>query len=132
MDPISNMLNQIKTAQAVRHEQVSIPFSKMKFAIANVLVRAGYISSVDRKKKKAKKTEHDYLLLTLKYVDGSSAISGIRMISRQSRRMYLAADEIKAVRSGLGMSVLSTSKGVMSSHDARKAHVGGEIICEIW
>ncbi len=132
MDPISNMLNQIKTAQAVRHEQVLIPFSKMKFAIANVLVRTGYIASVERKKKKVKKTEHEYLLLTLKYVDGSAAISGIRMISRQSRRMYLAADEIKPVRSGLGLSVLSTSKGVMSSHDARKARVGGEIICEIW
>lgn len=132
VDPISDMLVRIKNAQAARQEQTMMPFSKMKLAIAGVLQRAGYIDSIERKKKKHKKSEHEYLFVTLKYNEGESAITGIRMISRQSRRMYLAANEIKAVRSGQGMSILSTSKGVMSSHDARKARIGGEVICEIW
>ncbi|OGN28013.1 MAG: 30S ribosomal protein S8 [Candidatus Yanofskybacteria bacterium RIFCSPLOWO2_01_FULL_49_17] len=132
MDPISDMLNRIKTASMARQDQVMMPFSKMKLAIADVLLSAGYISGAERKSKKHKKSEHEYLLIGLKYNDGTSAISGIRMISRQSRRMYLTADEIKPVRSGHGLAILSTSKGVMSSRDARKQHVGGEIICEIW
>jgi len=132
VDPISDMLVRIKNAHAARQEQTMIPFSKMKFAMANVLQRAGYIGAVERKSKKLKKSEQEYLLVTLKYNEGESAITGIRMISRQSRRMYLAAKEIKAVRSGHGISLLSTSKGVMSSLDARKQHIGGEVICEIW
>jgi len=132
VDPVSDMLVRIKNATAVRQDQTVIPFSKMKLAIAGVLQRAGYIGEIERKNKKHKKSEHEYLLVTLKYNEGESAITGIRMISRQSRRMYLATDEIKAVRSGQGMSIISTSKGVMSSHDARKARIGGEVICEIW
>lgn len=132
MDPISDMLNRIKTGAMAKQDQVLIPFSKMKLAIANVLASTGYVSSVERKNKKHKKSEHEYLLVTLKYSEGDSVISGIKMISRQSRRMYLSADQIKPVRSGHGLAILSTSKGVMSSHDARKQNVGGEIICEIW
>jgi small subunit ribosomal protein S8 len=139
VDPISDMLVRIKNAQAAHQDQTLIPFSKMKLAIANVLLRAGYIAGVDRKKKTIKagsvssaKKEQEYLQITLKYQEGESVISGIRMISRQSRRMYQSADQIKPVRSGHGLAVISTSKGVMSSHDARKEKIGGEIICEIW
>lgn len=130
-DPISDMLVRIKNAQAVGHSEVSIPFSKMKFAIANILKEAGYISAVDRKAKKAKKSEHDYLVLTLKYEDGP-ALSGVKIISKPSRRMYVKANEIKPVRSGYGLAIISTSKGIMNSREAQKQRLGGEIICEIW
>ena len=132
VDPISDMLVRIKNAQAVRHDQVLLSFSKMKLAIANTLQRAGYVLAVERKNKKTKKSEREELSLTLKYDASEPAISGIRMISRQSRRMYLSADQIKPVRSGHGIAIISTSKGIMTSHEARKEHVGGEIICEIW
>ena len=131
-DPIADMLIRIKNAQAVGHGEVSIPFSKMKFAIANVLKAAGYVGDVERKKKAYKKSEHEFLVLQLKYHEQMGALSGAKMISRQSRRMYIKADEIKPVRSGHGLAIISTPKGIMDSKTARKEHVGGEIICEIW
>ncbi len=131
-DPISDMMVRIKNAQAVRHETVSIPFSKMKLALATILKKAGYVGDFERTKKKAKKAEHEFLLITLKYDDGFSALTGVKMISRPSRRMYIKANEIKPVRSGHGLSIISTPKGIMDSHEARKQHLGGEIICEVW
>ncbi len=132
MDPIADMLIRIKNAQAVRGEQVVMPFSKVKFKIANLLKEAGYISEVERKNKKAKKAEHEYLQLTLKYLDNQGALSGVKIISRPSRRMYIKAAEIKPIRSGYGMGIVSTSKGIMSSREAKKLGLGGEIICEVW
>ena len=126
------MLIRIKNAQAVRGEQVTMPFSKVKFRIANILKEAGYISEVERKNKKAKKAEHEYLQLTLKYVDNQGALSGVKIISRPSRRMYIKAAEIKSVRSGYGIGIVSTSKGIMNSREAKKSGLGGEIICEVW
>lgn len=133
-DPISDMLIRIKNAQAVSHDQVLMPFSKMKFAIANVLKSSGYIAEVDRKNKTSgrKKTEHEFLLLTLKYNDGFGALQGLRIISKPSRRMYVKASDLKPVRSGKGVAIISTSKGIMDSREARKQKLGGEIICEIW
>lgn len=130
--PISDMLIRIKNAQAVRGEQVVMPFSKVKFKIANILKEAGYISEVERKNKKAKKAEHEYLQLTLKYQDNQGALSGVKIISRPSRRMYIKAKDIKSVRSGQGLAIVSTSKGIMNSKEANKAGLGGEIICEVW
>ncbi len=131
-DPISDLLIRIKNAQMVSHDQVLIPFSKMKFAMANVLKADGYLTDVERKNKKTKKTEHEYLLLTLKYQDGEGAIQGIKIISKPSRRMYIKAEEIRPVHSGYGLAIISTSQGVMNSRDARKQKLGGELICEIW
>lgn len=134
-DPISDLLIRIKNAQAVSHNQVLVPFSKMKFAMANVLKADGFLSEVERKKKFAvggKKTEHEYLLLTLKYQDGEGAIQGLRIISKPSRRMYIKAEAIRPVHSGYGLAIVSTSQGVMNSRDARKQKLGGELICEIW
>ncbi len=131
-DPISDMLVRIKNAQRVGHEEVVMPSSKMKFAIAQILEKTGYVSSLERRKKKTKKSEHELLAIVLKYSAGQPALSDMRMISKPSRRMYVNAKEIKPVRSGHGISIISTSKGVMSSRDAQKAGVGGEIICEIW
>ncbi len=126
------MLIRIKNAQAVKGEQVVMPFSKVKFKIASILKEAGYISEVERKNKKVKKSEHEYLQLTLKYQDNQGVLSGVKIISRPSRRMYIKAEEIKSVRSGYGLAVISTSKGIMNSREARKLGLGGEIICEVW
>ena len=131
-DPISDLLIRIKNAQLVSHDQVLIPFSKMKFAMANVLKAGGYLTEVERKNKKAKKTEHEYLLLTLKYQDGEGAIQGMKIISKPSRRMYIKAEAIRPVHSGYGLAIISTSQDVMNSRDARKQKLGGELICEIW
>ncbi len=131
-DPISDMLIRIKNAQMVLHNQVVMPFSKMKFAIANVLYHAGYLENVERNKKKSKKTEHEYLLLTLKYREGESVLQGIKIISKPSRRMYIKAADIRRVRSGFGLAIISTSQGIMNSRDAWKQKLGGEILCEVW
>lgn len=131
-DPVSDMLIRIKNAQMVSHDQVVMPFSKMKFAIANVLKNAGYIADVERKNKKAKKSEHEYLVLTLKYEDGISAFQDVKIVSKPSRRMYIKAANIRPVRSGHGIAIISTSRGIMSSRDAWKQKLGGEILCEVW
>lgn len=133
MDAIANMLSQIKNGQAVNKDHVVVPFSKMKLAIAGILKSEGFITDVERKKKKAKKVEHEYLHIVLKYDDdGQGAISDARRVSRLSRRMYVGVDEIKPVRSGYGVAVLSTPKGILSSREARKQGVGGELLFEIY
>lgn len=132
MDPISDMLVRIKNAQAVRSEHVVIPFSKMKFRIATILKEAGYVADVERKKRKAKKAEIEFLSLALKYDQGDGAVHGIKIVSRPSRHMYIKAKDIKPVRSGYGMAMLSTSKGILTSSEARKAGLGGEVLFEIW
>ena len=134
-DPISDMLIRIKNAQMVSHDQVLMPFSKMKLAIAQVLKDAGFITDVERKKKssaRGKKTEFEHLLLTLKYNEGEGAFQGVKIISKPSRRMYIKGAEIRPVRSGHGIAIISTSKGIMSSKDAWKQKLGGEILCEVW
>ena len=132
MYPIADMLTTIMNAQAVNKESVILPFSKMKFDIANVLKASGYLAGVERKKRKVKKSEQEFISATLKYDEYGSSISGIKIISRPSRRMYIKASQIKPVRSGHGISVVSTPKGVMSSKEARKHKLGGEILFEIW
>lgn len=134
-DPISDFIIRIKNAQKVYRDQVLIPFSKMKFAMANVLKADGYLAEVERKNKigsGGKKTEHEFLLLTLKYQDGEGAIQGIKIISKPSRRMYIKSENIRPVRSGYGLAIVSTSQGIMNSRDAKKQKLGGELICEIW
>lgn len=131
-DPISDILIRIKNAQMVNHEQVLIPFSGAKLKIANILKEEGFISEVERKKKKTPKNELDYLLVTLKYSDGDGAINGIKIISRPSRRMYIKAKEIRLVRSGHGVAVISTPEGIMSSREARKKNLGGELMFEVY
>lgn len=132
MDPISDMLTRISNAQAVRHESVLVPFSKVKFRIAQLLKEAGYVGDVERKKRKAKKAEVEWLDLKLRYEGERGAISGIKLVSRPSRHMYVKAREIRPVRSGYGLAVVSTPKGIMSGSAARKENVGGEIMFEIW
>ncbi|MEK7589233.1 MAG: 30S ribosomal protein S8 [Patescibacteria group bacterium] len=132
MDPIADMLSQIKNAQAVNRDHIVLPSSKIKVKIAAILKEAGYLANIEKKKKKAHKAEHDYLDVELKYTDGQGAINGLKLISKPSRHMYVKADEIKSVRSGFGVAVISTSKGIMTSKEARKQGLGGEILFEIW
>ena len=132
MDPISDMLTRIQNAQAARKEQVSVPFSKVKYRIATLLKEAGYFANVERRKRKDAKTEFEYIDMDLKYADGQGAISGIRIISRPSRHIYTKASELRPVRSGYGSAIVSTSQGIMTSQAARKANLGGEIMFEIW
>ena len=126
------MLTRIQNAQAARKEQVEVPFSKVKYRIATLLKEAGYVAEVERRKRKAVKAEVDYIDIVLKYSDGMGAISGIRIVSRPSRHIYIKATELRPVRSGFGQAVVSTSKGVMTSKEAKKANLGGEVMFEIW
>lgn len=132
MSPIANMLSQIMNAQAVNKEFVVLPFSRMKFDIINILKSSSYVTNVERKKRKSKKTEHELLFVALKYDEHGPAISGVKLVSRPSRRMYIKTSQIRPIRSGYGMLVISTPKGIMSSKEARKQKLGGEVLFEIW
>lgn len=127
MSPIADMLVQIKNAQAVGHEEVVLPFSKMKESIAIVLQREGFLKNVETKKKKMHTAELPFLHLKL-----SGTINGVKLISKPSRRMYSGASDLGKVRSGFGVSVVSTSKGIMTGTEARKVGLGGEVIFEVW
>ena len=127
-DPIADMLTRIRNAQAVEKETVDIPFSKMKFAIAQVLERRGFIKKIDLKGRKVKRM----IELTLKYKDSEPRIEGLKRVSKSGQRVYISMKGIHKVKGGLGISILSTSKGLMTDRDARAQNLGGEILCEIW
>ena len=127
------MLIQIKNAQAVGKEQILVPFSKIKFSIARILKEGGFVQDIEKKKKKGKKSELDYLEISLKYnEDKSPAISDFKIVSKPSRHLYIGAKDIKSIRSGYGIAIISTSRGVMSSKQAKKQNLGGEIMFEVW
>lgn len=129
-DPISDMLTRVRNAALARHERVSIPASRLKRAVAEILVSEGYITSVQSD---VDDRGHDRIVLVLKYDrEKLPAIEGIRRVSRPGKRVYVACDKISKVRNGLGISVLSTSRGVMSDRTARTQGVGGELLCEVW
>lgn len=127
-DPISDMLNQIRNAQAVSKISVDIPFSNLKCAIAEILEKEGFVSDIEKKGKKTKKI----LKINLKYNERIPAISGLKRVSKPGQRIYFSADKVKRVRGGYGIQVVSTSKGLMTDKEARKQKLGGEIICEVW
>lgn len=128
-DPVGDMLTRIRNAGGARHAQMSCPASKLRLAVATVLSREGFIGAVSTDGDEKKPT----LTIELRYQDdGKLMIDGMRRVSRPGRRIYVGAGEVKQVRAGLGMSVLSTSKGVLCDRDARAAKVGGEVICEVW
>jgi len=128
-DPVGDMLARIRNAGGARHARMTCPMSKLKMAVANVLSTEGFVGSVSVEGDEKKPT----LSVELRYQDdGRLMIEGMRRVSKPGRRMYLGANEVKQVRAGLGMAVLSTSKGVLCDRDARAAKVGGEVICEVW
>lgn len=130
-DPIADMLTRIRNAAGANHEVTRIPASKVKAAIGEILRREGFIADV--RIEQPGTTNRDELVVALKYgKDRQAAFRGIRRVSRPGRRVYAAHDRIPRVLSGLGISIISTSRGVMTDKDARKQKVGGEILCEVW
>ncbi len=133
-DPIADMLTRIRNALMARHKQVEVPSSKLKEAIARVLKEEGYIEDYEV----IPDNKQGILRITLKYYYpkgsriGEPVIERLARISKPSRRVYVGWEEIPYVRSGLGIAILSTNKGVMSDRKARAQKVGGELICEVW
>lgn len=127
-DPISDMIIRINNAKSVLHPTVSIPFSNFKYEIAKILEKEGFIAKVEEKGKKIKKI----IEITLKYDIKTPMISGLRRISKPGQRIYSEAKEIKKVKGGYGLAIISTPKGLMTNKEARKKRMGGEIILEIW
>jgi len=128
-DPVGDMLARIRNAGGARHPRMTCPMSKLKMAVANVLSKEGFVGAVSVEGDEKK----PILSVELRYQDdGRLMIEGMRRVSKPGRRMYLGASDVKQVRAGLGMSVLSTSKGILCDRDARAAKVGGEVICEVW
>jgi small subunit ribosomal protein S8 len=127
-DPITDMLNQIRNAQAVQKTEVFIPLSKIKNEIAMILSKEGFIGEI----KKSSKGKEKALKISLKYDNGVPAIDGLKRVSKPGQRIYESVHEIKKVHGGFGISVISTSKGLMTNKEARKQKLGGEIICQVW
>ena len=128
-DPIADMLTRIRNASLARHDRAEMPHSKLKEHVATVLKAEGYIDDVRTSEGEGPKT----LTLVLRYGrDRQSAIDGVRRVSTPGRRVYVRHDRITKVCSGMGISILSTSRGVMTDREARKQRVGGELLCEIW
>jgi len=128
VDPISDMLNRIVNAQAVQKETVVLPFSQIKYAIAKILEQRKFVKHVDFKGKRTRKV----IEINLRYLKGEPRITGVKRISKPGQRSYASSQEIKRVRNGQGIAVISTSKGLMTDQDAKRENVGGEILCEIW
>lgn len=126
-DPIADMLTRIRNAQAVRKAEVLMPFSKVKLAIAQVLKEEGYILDCARVEVEAKPA----LKMTLKYHHGKAVIDDITRVSRPSFRRYAEKNELPKVKDGLGIAIVTTSKGVMTDAAARRLGLGGEIICTV-
>jgi len=128
-DPIADMLTRIRNAHRASHEQVSMPFSKIKENIASVLKSEGYIRNYNIISQDNKKT----IKIFIKYDnDGTSVINGIKRISKTSQRNYSSYKKIPKVLNGYGINIVSTSKGIMSDINARKGKIGGEILCSVW
>lgn len=128
-DPIADMLTRIRNACMARHVTVSMPASKMKLAIADILKREGFIRDFEVRDGKPCNT----LMITLKYTpDRRPVITGLKRVSKPGLRIYTGRAEIPRVRGGLGLSILSTPKGVMAGHEAWQQHVGGEVLCYVW
>ena len=129
-DPIADMLTRIRNANTAKHDTVDVPASKMKTAIADILVDEGYIAKYDLVEDGSFKTLH----ITLKYgVDkNEKVISGIKRISKPGLRVYANTEDIPRVLGGLGIAILSTNKGVVTDKEARKLGVGGEVLAFIW
>ena len=128
-DPIADMLTRIRNAQTSRHETVTIPDSKIKRAIAEILLAEGYISKVEYIEDKVQGN----IKITLKYTeDNKKVISGLKRISKPGLRIYANADELPRVLNGLGIAIVSTSKGVLTDREARTLGLGGEILAYVW
>lgn len=127
-DPIADMLTRIRNAVAVKKPTVVLPFSKLKFTIAQVLEAEQYISKAE----KISNGNFDEIKIILKYTGGHPAIHHIKRLSKPGQRIYVNGAEIPKVLNNYGLAILSTPKGVMTSREAAKQRIGGELMCEIW
>ena len=127
-DPIADMLTRVRNSQAVNKETVSLPFSEFKFNLAKIILKNGYLADV-KKNTEENKSE---IILTLGYDNNKPLISHIKRLSRPGRRIYTSKDKIRPVLRNYGISIISTSAGLMTNKEARKNNLGGELICEIW
>ena len=129
-DPIADMLTRIRNANTAKHDTVDVPASKMKEAIANILLEEGYIKAVDMVEEGNFKT----IRITLKYGKDKNEkiITGIKRISKPGLRVYAGKDELPKVLGGLGIAIISTNKGVLTDKQAREAQVGGEVLAFVW
>ncbi len=127
-DPIADMLTRIRNANTQRHQSVDVPYSRVKKAIADILVEEGFVSSLEVLGEGVKKT----IRITLKYENKTKVLQGLKRISKPGLRIYANAGELPRVLNGLGIAVISTSKGIMTDKNARKENVGGEILAYIW
>lgn len=127
-DPISDFLTRIRNAQAARHETVTLPSSKLKFALAKILEKEGYLEDV---KVTSEGSKHS-IEFRLKYDGRTPVIRHLERISTPGRRVYRKTDELPRVLSGQGLAIISTSAGVMTNREARKRKLGGEVLCEIY
>ena len=127
-DPITDLLNQIRNAQAVGKTEVLIPLSKIKNEIVQLLSKEGFVGEV----KKTVKGKIKVLKITLKYDNDVPAIAGLKRVSKPGQRIYEGFSEIKKVRGGYGISIVSTPKGLMTNKEARKQKLGGEVLLQIW
>jgi small subunit ribosomal protein S8 len=129
MDKVANMLVMIRNANMARHESVSVPYSKYKHAIAECLLKNGYLKSVN---KKTAKSGFPVLELELVYADKKPRVQNVARVSKPSRRMYFGTKDIRPIKNGYGLLVLSTPKGILDGKRARQEQVGGEALFKIW
>jgi small subunit ribosomal protein S8 len=128
-DPIGDMLTRIRNACMARHATVSIPSSKMKVAIAEILKREGFVRDFEIQAGKP----YDTIVITLKYTpERQPVITGLKRVSKPGLRIYTGFADIPRVRGGMGLSILSTPRGVMAGYEAWREHVGGEVLCYVW
>lgn len=127
-DPISDMLTRIRNANSQRKATVDIPYSKVKNSIADILVNEGFVESKDI----LQDGSHQTIRLTLKYVNKTRVIQGLKKISKPGLRIYASVEELPRVLNGLGIAIISTSKGIMTDKEARKQNVAGEVLAYIW
>ena len=128
-DPIADMLTRIRNASAAKHKTVDVPASKMKKAIADILYNEGYIKSVEE----IANENQGILRIALKYDEnGAKVIAGIKRISKPGLRVYASAEKLPKVLNGLGIALISTSKGIKTDKEARKENIGGEVLAYIW
>jgi len=127
-DTIADMIIQIKNAYLAHKDEVRLPASKLREQIAELLVQEGYLANVTREPL----PPQDVLVLRMRYIDGRSALTNVKRISKSGQRIYKTADKMSRVLSGYGTSIISTSKGIMTVKQAKQANVGGEVLFSIW
>ncbi|MBH0207587.1 MAG: 30S ribosomal protein S8 [Nitrospira sp. HN-bin3] len=128
-DPIGDLLVRLKNGAQRRFETVTVPTSKLKRAILEILKREGYVEGIED----GTENGHPVLHVRLRYVgEGQPMITGLERISKPGRRVYVGSQDIQKVRNGIGVSILSTSKGIMTDQESRKSHLGGEVLCSVW